>query len=146
MYTDNSNVTKWQRPGLDDAPAHMLPNDMLVVPRLDGLGRSLDETVNTIADLAGRDIKVKAFERELDTSRSGDKVVINFMASPAERERDLLIQRCPSTGQSRGAQAETEHQTRRGCERTCRWRRVHWFRGLQIKDVEANDLPCASSP
>ncbi|MGV0331906.1 recombinase family protein [Corynebacterium macginleyi] len=93
IYADTISGTKWRRPGLDDALAYMRADDTLVVTRLDRLGRSLAETVNTIADLAKRDINVKVLEPELDTSRPGDKVVINVMASLAEWERDLLIER-----------------------------------------------------
>lgn len=93
IYTDTISGTKWQRPGLDDALAYMRPDDTLVVTRLDRLGRNLAETVNTIADLAERGINVKVLEPALDTSRPADKVVINVMASLAEWERDLLIQR-----------------------------------------------------
>ena len=49
--------------------------------------------MNTIADLAERDINVKVLEPALDTSKPTDKVVINVMASLAEWERDLLVQR-----------------------------------------------------
>src|SRR5699024_10530997 len=69
IYADTISGTKWQRPGLDDALAYMRPDDTLVVTRLDRLGRSLAETVNTIADLAERDINVKVLEPALDTSR-----------------------------------------------------------------------------
>lgn len=93
IYTDTISGTKWQRSGLDDALAYMRPDDTLVVTRLDRLGRSLAETVNTIAGLAERDINVKVLEPALDTSRPADKVVINVMASLAEWERELLIQR-----------------------------------------------------
>ena len=68
----------------------MRPDDTLVVTRLDRLGRSLADTVNTIADLAERDINVKVLEPALDTSKPTDKVVINVLA---EWERDLLVQR-----------------------------------------------------
>ena len=71
----------------------MRSDDTLVVTRLDRLGRNLAETVNTIADLAERDINVRVLEPALDTSRPADKVVVNVMASLAEWERDLLVQR-----------------------------------------------------
>lgn len=93
IYSDTISGTNWQRPGLDQALDFARPGDTLVVTRLDRLGRSLAETVNTIADLAERDINVKVLEPALDTSRPADKVVINVMASLAEWERDLLIQR-----------------------------------------------------
>lgn len=93
IYSDTISGTNWQRPGLDDALAYMRPDDTLVVTRLDRLGRSLADTVNTIAQLTERDINVKVLEPALDTSKPTDKVVINVMASLAEWERDLLVQR-----------------------------------------------------
>ena len=51
------------------------------------------ETVTTVSDLADNSINVRVLEPALDTSRPADKVVINVMASLAEWERDLLIQR-----------------------------------------------------
>lgn len=76
IYTDTISGTKWQRPGLEEALAYMRPDDTLVVARLDRLGRNLVDTVNTIADLADRDINVKVLEPALDTSRPADKVVL----------------------------------------------------------------------
>lgn len=93
IYSDTISGAKWSRPGLDKALDYMRPNDTLVVTRLDRLGRNLVDTVTTISDLAERGINVKVLEPALDTSRPADKVVVNVMASLAEWERDLLIQR-----------------------------------------------------
>ncbi|MCQ9351900.1 recombinase family protein [Corynebacterium sp. 153RC1] len=93
IYSDTISGTKWQRPGLDQALDFARPDDTLVVTRLDRLGRSLVETVTTIADLAERGINVRVLEPALDTGRPADKVIINVMAALAEWERDLLVQR-----------------------------------------------------
>lgn len=93
FFTDTISGTKWNRPGLDAALDYMRPDDTLVVTRLDRLGRHLVETVTTISDLADREINVRVLEPALDTSRAADKVVVNVMASLAEWERDLLVQR-----------------------------------------------------
>lgn len=93
IYSDTISGAKWSRPGLNDALAYMRPDDTLVVTRLDRLGRNLVETVTTISDLADNNINVRVLEPALDTSRPADKVVINVMASLAEWERDLLIER-----------------------------------------------------
>lgn len=93
IYSDTISGTKWSRPGLTDALNYMRPGDTLVVTRLDRLGRNLHETVTTIADLAERDINVQVLDPALDTSRPADKVVVNVMASLAEWERELLIER-----------------------------------------------------
>lgn len=93
FFSDTVSGSKWQRPGLTNALAYMRPGDTLVVTRLDRLGRSVRETVTTIADLAEREINVRVLEPALDTSKPTDKVVVNVMASLAEWERDLLIAR-----------------------------------------------------
>lgn len=93
FYSDTVSGSKWQRPGLKKALSYMRPGDTLVVTRLDRLGRSVRETVTTIADLAKRDINVRVLEPALDTAKATDKVVVNVMASLAEWERELLIAR-----------------------------------------------------
>ena len=93
FFSDTISGSKWERPGLKKVLSYMRPGDTLVVTRLDRLGRSLRETVTTIADLAERDINVRVLEPALDTAKSTDKVVVNVMASLAEWERDLLIAR-----------------------------------------------------
>ncbi|WP_218958089.1 recombinase family protein [Actinomyces trachealis] len=93
LYSNIINGTNWTRPGLSDALDYMRPGDTLVVTRLDRLGRNLYETVTTIADLAEREISVQVLDPALDTSRPADKVVVNVMASLAEWERELLVER-----------------------------------------------------
>lgn len=93
FFSDVISGANWSRPGLDAALEFMRGEDTLVVTRLDRLGRNLYETVATIADLGARDINVQILEPALDTSRPSDKVVINVMASLAEWERELLIER-----------------------------------------------------
>ncbi|MBS4796047.1 MAG: recombinase family protein [Actinomyces sp. oral taxon 181] len=49
--------------------------------------------MTTIADLAEREINVQVIDPALDTSHPADKVVVNVMASMAEWERELLVER-----------------------------------------------------
>ena len=93
FFTDTVSGSNWQRPGLQNAMEYMRPGDTLVVASLDRLGRSVRESVTTIADLAERDINVRVLDPALDTSKPTDKVVVNVMSALAEWERDLLITR-----------------------------------------------------
>lgn len=93
FFSDTVSGSKWKRPGLKKALSYMRPGDTLVVTRLDCFGRSVRETVITIADLAKRDINVRVLDPALDTAKATDKVVVNVMASLAEWERELLIAR-----------------------------------------------------
>lgn len=93
LYAGMISGAKWQRPGLTDALECMRPGGTFVVTRLDRLGRNLYEAVTTIADLADREINVQVLDPAVDTSRPADKVVVNVMASFAEWERELLVER-----------------------------------------------------
>ncbi len=93
LYSDTISGTKGSRPGLSNALEYMRTGDTLVVTRLDRLGRNMYETVTTIADLASREINVQVLDPALDTSRPADKVVVHVMASLAEWERELLVER-----------------------------------------------------
>ena len=70
FFTDTVSGSNWQRPGLQDAMEYMRPGDTLVVTSLDRLGRSVRESVTTIADLAERGINVRVLDPALDTSKS----------------------------------------------------------------------------
>lgn len=108
LYSDVISGTKWSRPGLSSALAYMRPGDTLVVTYLDRLGRNLYETVTTVADLAERDINVQVLDPALDTSRPTDKVVVNVMASLAEWERELLVERIREGGAHARAQGRVD--------------------------------------
>lgn len=93
LYSDTISGTKWTRPGLTQTLDYMRSGNPLIMLRLDRLGRNLQETITTIADLAERHIKVQVLDPALDTSKPADKVVINVMVSLAEWERELLVER-----------------------------------------------------
>lgn len=91
-YSDVISSANWQRPGLDAALSRMSDGDTLVVTRLDRLGKNLHETVTSIANLAIRNINLKALDPAFDTSRPEDKVVLLVMASLAQWEQELFRQ------------------------------------------------------
>lgn len=125
----------------------MRPGDTLVLTRLDRLGRNLHETVTTIADLAKRDINVQVLDPALDTSRSADKVVVKVMASLAEWERELLVERtregvAHARAQGRVAGPEpklTDEQARQNAPAR-RWRRECFVSGSLLRCVKTDGL------
>lgn len=81
------------RPGLTEAIAALAPGDMLVVWRLDRLGRSLVHLVKLINDLAREGIEFRSLTENIDTSSSGGRLVFHIMAALAEFERSLISER-----------------------------------------------------
>jgi DNA invertase Pin-like site-specific DNA recombinase len=67
--------------------------DVLVVWRLDRLGRSLQHLIETIAQLQQRSIGFKSLTENIDTTTPGGKLIFHVFGALAEFERDLIRER-----------------------------------------------------
>ena len=70
IYTDIASGTKAGRPGLDKALAYAREGDMLVVWKLDRLGRSIQHLIQTVALLKERKIAFKSLQDAVYTIRT----------------------------------------------------------------------------
>lgn len=93
VFTDTISGAKSARPGLDAALDYMRDGDVLVVTRLDRLGRTALDTLRTINDLDERGVPVIMLDPALDTRTKEGKLMVTIMSGLAEWERDLLIER-----------------------------------------------------
>ena len=81
------------RPGLDSALAALSTGDVLVVWKLDRLGRSLPHLVETLTTLGEREIGFRSLSEAIDTGSAGGRLVFHLMAALAEFERALIVER-----------------------------------------------------
>jgi DNA invertase Pin-like site-specific DNA recombinase len=93
IFTDTASGAKAARPGLMAALETCRAGDILVVWKLDRLGRSLAHLVETVQALAARGIGFRSLQEQLDTTTSGGKLIFHIFASLAEFERDLIRER-----------------------------------------------------
>ena len=96
IYTDKSSGVKDDRPGMLACLKALRSGDVLLVYKLDRLGRSLKHLVVTIHDLAERGIGFKVLTghgAEIDTTTAAGKLVFGIFASLAEFERELISER-----------------------------------------------------
>lgn len=93
IYTEVASGAKSRRPALSEAMKYARENDCIVVTRLDRLGRTTLDTLRTVQELDDRGIRVEALDVNLDTATPAGKLVLNVIASLAQWERDLLIER-----------------------------------------------------
>jgi DNA invertase Pin-like site-specific DNA recombinase len=93
VFTDTGSGALTHRPELDRVLDHLRKGDTLVVWRLDRLGRSLRHLVETVNDLAEREVGFQSLRESIDTTTSGGRLVFHIFAALAEFERDLIRER-----------------------------------------------------
>lgn len=82
-----------RRPGLDQALKIVGAGDVLVVWRLDRLGRSLPHLIEVIQDLGDRQGGFQSLTESIDTTTAGGRLVFHMMGALAEFERSLISER-----------------------------------------------------
>ena len=76
-----------------DASAPARPGDRVCGTRLDRLGRSLRELLETVDDLKARGIHLVSLEERLDTSSAAGELVFHVFGAIAHFERRLISER-----------------------------------------------------
>ena len=93
LFSDKMSGARSDRPGLAEAIAYGRQGDVLVVWRLDRLGRSLPHLIATIHDLEQRGIGFRSLTEAIDTTTTGGKLVFHIFSALAEFERNLIRER-----------------------------------------------------
>jgi DNA invertase Pin-like site-specific DNA recombinase len=93
IFTDTASGAKTERMGLDEALNYVRKSDILVVWRLDRLGRSLPHLIATMTGLEERGIGFKSLTENIDTTTSGGKLIFHIFGALAEFERNLIRER-----------------------------------------------------
>ncbi len=93
LFTDKMSGAKTSRPGLDEALAFARPGDVLVVWKLDRLGRSMKGLIDLASELASRGVGLRSLTDGLDTKTASGRFFFNIMASLATMERELMLER-----------------------------------------------------
>ena len=81
------------RPGMKKLLAYAEAGDTVVVWRVDRLGRSLIDVLNTVKLLRERGIEVKSISDSIDPSTTSGRLMLNMLATLAEYERELITER-----------------------------------------------------
>ncbi|MGY4572145.1 DNA invertase Pin-like site-specific DNA recombinase [Bradyrhizobium sp. USDA 3256] len=96
LYEDLASGRRDDRPGLAACLKAVREGDILVVWKLDRLGRDLRHLVNTVHDLVERGVGFKVLTSHgssIDTTTASGKLVFGIFAALAEFERELISER-----------------------------------------------------
>ncbi|MCD0445909.1 recombinase family protein [Glycomyces sp. A-F 0318] len=92
IFTDKLSGKNADRPGLAEAFDFGQAGDLLMVTRLDRLGRSLQDLVVLVDDLKQRQIGFTSIKESIDTTTPGGRLVFHIFASLAEFIRELIVE------------------------------------------------------
>jgi DNA invertase Pin-like site-specific DNA recombinase len=82
---------KTERLGLTAALDACRAGDILVVWKLDRLGRSLAQLVATVEDLAGRSVGFRSLQEQLDTTTAGGTLIFQRPKGVDEKKRKAAL-------------------------------------------------------
>ena len=96
IYEDRASGAREDRPGLEACLRSLRAGDVLLVWKLDRLGRTLTHLVTLVSDLAARDVGLRVLTgqgAEIDTTTPAGRMIFGIFATLAEFERDLIRER-----------------------------------------------------
>ncbi|WP_370185856.1 recombinase family protein [Rhodococcus wratislaviensis] len=91
VHVDHAGGAKASRPQLDLVLARLRADDVLVITRLDRLGRSMLHLITLGADLRERGIGLKVLEQGIDTATAEGRAMFGMLSVLAEFQRELIV-------------------------------------------------------
>ncbi|AUR52032.1 recombinase family protein [Aquella oligotrophica] len=93
IYKEIISGAKSERPILQEVLTQVRPGDVIVIWKLDRLGRSLKNLVDIVGQLIEQEVGLKSLHDNIDTTTPQGRLTFNIFASLAEFERDLISER-----------------------------------------------------
>ncbi|MGJ3501953.1 DNA-invertase hin (plasmid) [Piscirickettsia salmonis] len=93
LYQDKASGKKNNRHGLETALEVLRADDTLVVWKLDRLGRTVKSLIEFVNELKERGVHFRSITDNIDTSTASGRFFFHVMASLAEMEHELLVER-----------------------------------------------------
>jgi len=105
IITDKISGSVAERPGLEKLKEQLRPKDVIIVWRLDRLGRSLKHLIDWFIELEKIGIEFQSLHEKIDTSSPTGKLIFHLFGALAEFEKNLIQERTKaglSAARSRG--------------------------------------------
>jgi DNA invertase Pin-like site-specific DNA recombinase len=93
IFNEVASGARTVRPVLEDLLSRLRTGDVLIIWKLDRLGRSLQHLVTLANNLMERQIGLVSLNDPIDTTTAQGRLVFSIFAALAEFERDLIRER-----------------------------------------------------
>lgn len=111
IYHDAFTGTKVDRPELNKLVERLESGDILIVSKLDRLGRSLSKTSELITELLERGVTINILNLGVLSNNSVNTLMRNVLLAFAQFERDMIVER---TTEGKAICRETKPEWRDG--------------------------------
>ena len=93
LFEDHASGAKDDRPGLTQVLAFVRPGDVLVVWKLDRLGRSLSNLLSIVNTLREKQVAFRSLTEGMDTTTASGELLFHVFGALAQYERALIQER-----------------------------------------------------
>lgn len=93
IYKEIVSGARAERQVLNDLLQNIRSGDVLVIWKLDRLGRSLKHLIELVNSLLEKNVGLQSINDPIDTTTAQGRLIFNIFASLAEFERDLIRER-----------------------------------------------------
>jgi DNA invertase Pin-like site-specific DNA recombinase len=135
IYEEQLSGSDDSRPVLAECLASLHPGDVLVVWRLDRLGRSVRHLLATVGDLAEQGVGFESLHDKIDTTSATGRLVFHVLAAISEFERALTTERIQA-----GVDAARDRGKRWGPKTVMTPERTRAVRSLLAEGVSKADV------
>ena len=93
IFEDHASGVRTDRVGLRQALDYLREGDVLIVWKLDRLGRSLPHLIETVSGLEERGVGFRSITEAIDTTTPSGRLIFHVFGALGQFERDLIRER-----------------------------------------------------
>ena len=93
IFTDKATGSNTERAGLGELRVKIERGDLIIIKKLDRLGRDTIDMINLINEFEQAGVKVRFLDDGISTEGSMGKMVITILSAVAQAERERIMER-----------------------------------------------------